>query len=350
VTDVVGEWIGGEVRQAPLAVPPVFAGSRLIVYGLAGRSRPAAVRLSGNAPSGPLSFEIPLEAIPVTAGRTVGTLAARARIRELEESGDWRGVHGSRQKNRRRTVASGEIVELSLKYGLISRETSFVAVERRETPVTGEMNLRRVPIALPAGWGGVDQRRPAIRAARVAMPSMSALDMSAVDVSAPDAAPASGRVRRAIARAFGASGSGGDTAQAPEGPGSIRPEFWADVPSSPPSVPSQSSDPERAAMHLLVALQHADGHWDLTADLAALLGVDLDRLEAAIAMASGEPSDIRRAWATALAIAWLEAHASGVEDEWRLLAAKGRQWVDNVPASPQGRWTWVDAARKFMAA
>jgi Ca-activated chloride channel family protein len=350
VTDVILEWVGGEVKPAPLAVPPVFAGSRLLAYGLVGTSRPAAVRLSGNGPSGPLSFEIPLSTIAVTAGRTVGTLAARARIRELEESGDWTGVHGSRQKNRRRTVASREIVELSLKYSLISRETSFVAVERRETPVTGEMNLRRVPIALPAGWGGVDQRRPAIRAARVAMPSMSALDMSAVDVSAPDAAPASGRVRRAIAHAFGASGSGGDTAQAPEGPGSIRPEFWADVPSSPPSVPSQSSDPERAAMHLLVALQHADGHWDLTADLAALLGVDLDRLEAAIAMASGEPSDIRRAWATALAIAWLEAHASGVEDEWRLLAAKGRQWVDNVPASPQGRWTWVDAARKFMAA
>ena len=40
----------------------------------------------------------------------------------------------------------------------MSRETSFVAIERRETPVLGDVKLRRVPIAVTTGWGGV---RPA---------------------------------------------------------------------------------------------------------------------------------------------------------------------------------------------
>ena len=33
---------------------------------------------------------------------------------------------------------SKEIIELSTRYGVISRETSFVAIERRETPVLGD--------------------------------------------------------------------------------------------------------------------------------------------------------------------------------------------------------------------
>ena len=56
--------------------------------------------------------------------------------------------------------------------------------------------------------------------------------------------------------------------------------------------------------------------------------VNSSDLEAELTGASGNPDDIRRAWATALALAWLSAYASDAEDEWRLLAAKGRAWLD----------------------
>ncbi len=347
LTDVRIEWVGAEVRQAPSAVPPVFAGSRLVVYGLMGSSRPSGVRLSGNGPSGPLSFEIPLSTIPVTPGRTVGTLAARARIRELEEGSDWLGVRGSHQKSRKRSAAAKEVIELSLEYGLVSRETSFVAVERRETPVMGEMKLRRVPIALPAGWGGGERRRPRFVASPAASMRGAPPDQLHAIASSPwslDVRADYAIVDRPMPDAVVEAGKRSRLSKILERVSSSWP------PSSPPPAPQEPSDAERASMHVLVALQYADGHWDLTADLAALLGFDLEQLEAAIAMASGDVSDIRRAWATALSIAWLRAHASGVEEEWRLLAAKGRQWIDNVPASPQGRWTWVDAATKFLAA
>ena len=49
-----------------------------------------------------------------------------------------------------------EIVRLAMEFGLSSRETSWVVVEKREVPLTEETSLRRVPIAITNGWGGRD--------------------------------------------------------------------------------------------------------------------------------------------------------------------------------------------------
>ena len=86
LTDVKVDWIGADVTQAPAKVPPIFADRRLLVYGFCRDARPTAVRLSANSPSGPLTFEVPLDAADMTAGRIVAPLAARARIRDAESS------------------------------------------------------------------------------------------------------------------------------------------------------------------------------------------------------------------------------------------------------------------------
>ncbi|HSC27419.1 MAG TPA: hypothetical protein VLD67_09105, partial [Vicinamibacterales bacterium] len=106
--------------------------------------------------------------------------------------------------------------------------------------------------------------------------------------------------------------------------------------------------PAPPAMHALVALQHADGTWALTSELAAAIGCDLQRLERELDGATGSREDVRKAWATALALAWLRAHARDAEEEWRLLAAKARRWLDDVEAVPPGRGAWVDAAAEFL--
>jgi hypothetical protein len=101
-------------------------------------------------------------------------------------------------------------------------------------------------------------------------------------------------------------------------------------------------------MRALVALQRADGSWDLTGKFAAAIGRDLTDLEAGLADASGDPEEVRRAWATALALTWLDEHARRVEVEWRLLAAKARSWLDRVTAAPGEGRTWIDAAGRFL--
>ncbi len=328
--DVKIEWAGAAVTSMPTRVPPVFAGGRLLVYGFPKTNdRPVAVRLSAQGPSGPLAFDVPLAGARVARGKSVATLAARSRICELEEGSEWLVERGSRQKDRKGNSVSKEIIELSVRYGLISRQTSFVAVERRETPVTGDVQLRRVPIALTNGWGGIQRRmgRSITLGAIYALPSPKAAsgthDTGVFALDELAARPA-GRLERAI--------------ESPKAGWARRLFSRRQQPEVPPT-----------GLHALVALQRADGYWELSADLAAILGRALSELENSLDSASGNRIDIHRAWATALAIAWLQLHAHDVEDQWKLLSRKARHWLDDVPAVAPGGISWMDSAGRFLS-
>ena len=328
LTDVKIDWSGAPVTSMPAKVPPVFAGSRLLVYGFPRGERPNAVRLSARGSAGPLSFEVRLAGARVATGKSVATLAARARIRELEESAEWLATRGSRQTDRKQSSARSEVIELSVRHGLISRQTSFVAVERRETPVHGDIKLRRVPIALTTGWGGMQERvgglllsgsRPYMDGARVMLdsPEMSALSLGAP----PPPRSARGVTGRILGGWLGSARSG----------------------------PTPTIGPS-SGMHALVALQQWDGHWELTRDLAVILDREVTEIEAAIGHIRGRDSDRRRLWATALAIAWLELRAGDAEEEWKLLRRKAEEWIDSVPVRLEGGMTWTAAAKRFLTA
>lgn len=100
-------------------------------------------------------------------------------------------------------------------------------------------------------------------------------------------------------------------------------------------------------MHALVALQRADGSWELSKELAEAMGLELSLLESAL---TGEQrsTEKRAAWATALALAWLDTNASTSRAEWRLLAVKARAWLDGVPARHPGGESWLESAAKFL--
>jgi Ca-activated chloride channel homolog len=329
LADVRVEWSGGTVTQAPLAIPPVFAGGRLLVYGFVKEGRrPGNIRLSAVSPSGAVSFDVPLADAVSGSGRIVTTLAARARIRELEEGSEWLAARGSQQKDRKATSARNEIIALSVKYGLISRETSFVAIERRETPIIGEVQLRKIPVALTTGWGGLRERMHS-RDYQVLLQgssSRASASMSAGDESTGEAFG----LRRLSVGAIGA------------------PSFLERA------LPALRGSARRRGgvvphgMQQLIVLQAADGSWELTRELAAIFGREPDELASAITGATGSYDDVLRAWATALAIEWLQLNADDVRDEWRMLAAKARPWIDNTHAVPPGGGTWVDAARAFL--
>ena len=81
---------------------------------------------------------------------------------------------------------------------------------------------------------------------------------------------------------------------------------------------------------------------------AAVLGHTLTQLEQGLAGATGSRDDVRRAWATALALGWLREHASDTEDQWRLLAAKAARYLSGVTARAAGYASWTDAASEFL--
>lgn len=86
-------------------------------------------------------------------GVPIPQLWARERIRDLEES---RANKGSRQAERKK-LKQAAVVKISKRYGVLSRSTSYVAVEEREEKdrTTGEVALRKVPVLLTAGWHGI---------------------------------------------------------------------------------------------------------------------------------------------------------------------------------------------------
>ncbi len=348
--DVHVDWGGAKVRQAPHAVPPVFDGGRLVVYGFLEGEASADVVLRGKGPGGDLAVGLRLESAGAPEGRLLATLAARTLIRDLEEGASpLHTRRGSLQGRATRDTVKEEIVRLGVTYGLASRETSYVAVEEREVPVHGEMVLRKVPIALTRGWGGVAEAEagagsgicysmappaaPSPSASRFSAGSFMAsedLSMEMAERSAPKLKKASPPKKSFIASLPDAlKRIARDAAPAPE-----------------PSAPGAAA---LRPLDLLVALQKADGSWELTEELATTLGRKPADLEKALPSAKGDAALARRAWATALALAWLAKNASAEKDEWSLLARKARTWLDACGAAAPRPSGWLAMAEEEIA-
>jgi hypothetical protein len=339
LTDVRVDWDGAELTQAPLALPPIFSGSRLLVYALATHGRPTNARLTASGPSGPISFTLPVADLTAVQGRTIGTLAARARIRELEEGNEWIASRGSQQKERKVTGGTREILALSLRYGLISREASFVAIERRDRPVPGDVKLRRVPIALTAGWGGL-RSSPVAAASHGA--SLVARSM------APRHAASSSAERMPGGSSIGSLPDAARSAPA----GFFKPQLSRIIERlthADPVAPRRRSwlvtHDGYDTMDKLILLQDADGSWDLTEELAAVLTLDLADLRSRVKGAQGPKKEILRSWATALAVAWLRANAASRRDQWQLLVAKAERWLKDASATAPDAGTWTTQAQ-----
>jgi Ca-activated chloride channel family protein len=352
VTDVRVEWGGMRLTQVPRDLPAIFAGERLVLYGLEADVCQTSVRVTGRQGDRDLAFTATIDPATATQGRTVATLSARARIRELEEHPEW--ARGSRQP--RADTATREIIALSTRYRVISRETSFVAIERRDTPVEGDVQLRRVPIQLADGWSG---HRTELLAAFQAFQGFQ--DQMAMPVTSATAATSTLPFMGAH-RFFGAP-------RPLQGPKAPRPP----MPATPSSSPfSGEPDPvyeilqsfgsraragfsgavlpdnmRRDYMHRVLLLQRANGTWDLSNALAHHVGIHLRRLEEAIP-ASVSPADVARsAWATALAIAWCRRYAPGLEPEWGAPVRKGQASLHKLIKADAD--AWIDAALALFA-
>ncbi|MBI2837254.1 MAG: VWA domain-containing protein [Acidobacteria bacterium] len=404
LSDVKLDWGTLDARQAPCLVPPVFAGGRVTVYGFLEGERKGVVTLGAIGPGGPVSYKVEVDPQAARPGNLVATLAARAMIRDLEEgTSPLHNRQGSAQGREKKDRVKGELVRLGVTFGLCSRETSFVAVEERGAPTEGEMQLRRVPIALTRDWGGLhgdlSSRPMAIGSvgSRVprgvicgAPPASTAplhgapiwqhevFDGDPLDVhsfmrrktdeessresrigSAGSTVVSASTEERAASGLFGAirnlfrrTPASADGGQGAPSPASVPPP--RDQGGQAPGSTSQESHPKpkatdvRKTMHWLLSAMCADGSWLLTERLAEIVGRRLGELEAALAGANGSRDDVRSAWATALALAWLEEEAPQLRDEWRLVGDKARKWLANCPATLASGEDWIEAARECL--
>jgi Ca-activated chloride channel family protein len=351
MTDVRVEWRGLDVTQAPATAPAVFSGSRTVIYGFVKHDGRGVVRLSGKGPHGSLSFDVPVDTSTAAAGSVIGTLAARARIRELEESPEWTLPRASRQARPRPSNAVTEIIELAKRYGLVSRETSYVAIEEREDAAPADAQLRRIPIALTNGWGGMD-RMEATTAMWMLDPGLPVADADTFDASAP------GPMRLSVARSAAQPGDRAlrpavpmaPVGGAPGRPGRAIGSILSAV--TGPFRRGGADDSLRDRVLALVTLQRADGTWkasqDVTDAIAMSHEVFLETYNHTLSsLGLTHTNATVDAWATAIACAWLENRAAGLEQEWRMVASKGRRALETLLTGPNAE-AFLAAARTLV--
>jgi Ca-activated chloride channel family protein len=307
VRDVKVEWEGLAVKlHAPHRPPAIFNGEPAVLYARF-EGGGGTVTLSGTVDGKTVSWSLPVDTSSASSGEMLATLAARTAIRDLEEgtSALHEGGRGSAQRGRREERIKKEIITLATAYGLASRQTSFVAVEVREG-AEGQpaAELRRVPVALTHGWGGI-RRHDLSQTARFQAAMSSSLRQMQVPMAQElptlDAAPLeSMRFKRVT-----------------EGPYLLKRRPAPPAPSGP---------------HLaIVRLQEADGSWKLDGALVKILGVaraDLRRITNLLG--GGEVSE--EIVATAAAIHFLCTRAAEFEDEWRLVVQKAEAFINRFLA------------------
>ncbi|MGE0791826.1 MAG: VIT domain-containing protein [Sandaracinaceae bacterium] len=322
--DVRVDWGGLDVEQAPRTTPPVFDGDALTVFGRV-RGGGGSARITLRA--GDRAWPIDVDLERAEAGGAIPVLFARERIRELEDRDA--GQRGSAQaRGGREEATRAELVELGCRYRLMSSATSFVAVierasgEKVDTPVA----LRKVPVALTAGWGGSGHGR----ASGGAMPPGTMTRTGTVEMS----------LGRATMQPVMRS-----PAPAPRAPGAP-PAMAAPTPRPAPPSKERAFDGARDEVWLaeaeaaddegldrtfaLLMTQRADGAFLRSPTLASWLSAEASaRLDAAITKGMSEPALV-----TAIVLALLARDAADERDAWAPAASKARRFLDANGGAP----------------
>ncbi|KAM4807751.1 von Willebrand factor A domain-containing protein 5A-like [Rhinophrynus dorsalis] len=232
---------------------------------------------------------------------TIHRLAAKALISDLESGPDedWEEVEK-------------RILETSIQSGVISSLTAYVAVNKdTKKPVEGRPVQRNIPVAVfgapqmaycYAAPCSMDLAAPEMIACYLpAMPTGPLLlDTFVPEIAVPDTQ---------------------------EGvPEIVSCTLFPD----PQSNPVPENEGETRSLYRLIALQKADGSWNLSSELASILGLSEEELKGKMPDLDMDPS----VWVTLLAVIWLHSSCPELRDEWELLEEKALTWIKSGAGSP----------------
>jgi len=347
--------------SAPDVLPPLFNGDRLTLYGRVIGGRAGEVAILADGPDGAIRVPLNVDLERVVDAPAVPVLMARRAIQELEEG---RGAsRGSNQSDRKQKAVQSRVLELALRYQLMSSQTSFIAIEERTAAekTTDRAELRRVPVALTKGWGeqaeGKMSKSLALGAMAGAPPAMSRMR----------AAP--GSVRRAMAPMppadlgelndlcveglASAPCPAPEPAKAKKSPGILR-EVASALFGSIAHDKEEVSDAEMAeyfsgdALQWLVRKQNAHGHFWLNEPELRAFGIDPKLWEECLQrLPQSTGNELRLSTLAALVL--LETRFASRRVEWQMIADKAERWLakQNIPL-PVGETSLKDWARKTL--
>jgi len=141
-TEVEGAAV--ESSQAPLRAPPVYDGTRMLLYKLWSNDGGVGekVTITAKTPEGNLSLDVKIGKDSFIEGQMIHKMFARKMIQELEENFEKKDPE----------EVKSIITELGLKYSLGTKYTAFVAVDDK-TNVESGMKTRQVKNQAAYGFG-----------------------------------------------------------------------------------------------------------------------------------------------------------------------------------------------------
>jgi Ca-activated chloride channel family protein len=338
---------------APAETPHLFNGDRFTVYARVVGGSGGKVSVLADSPGGALSFPVNVDLERIVSDGAIPVLMARKAIQELEEG---RGAaRGSAQANRKENVQRTRILELALRYQLISSATSFVAVEERADGAQAQQaELRRIPVALTKGWG---QGEAAGGGGVVMRKSMSRVQRAmAAPVPAPDCkrnAPGTG-VLGALSQAFGLSKSAPNPSIS--GDVDIGQHVLEDIELLPiddaagtqsVTIEGSMADFGKRIRHnvpqkydellKITLVQLADGSFEASKAFRYTVGIKYEAFERSGRKLSLDLQNALKVVATLAALEILEMQFADRKDEWKLIAEKAERWLAaQKVAVPQG--------------
>ncbi|XP_073467394.1 von Willebrand factor A domain-containing protein 5A-like [Aquarana catesbeiana] len=242
---------------------------------------------------------------------TIHRLASKALISELEQ-----GTESQSEEVKKK------ILQTSLQSGVVSSLTAYVAVNKdTKTRVEGPPVRRDIPapafMMMRSGFHG-GHRMMASCSAPMAMPNRS------MYMCKSRAAP------RSKAMASPALSFGGPPVMFD----SLIEQNATKAPAPPPPPPAVLETP---ALVRLISLQNADGSWNLTPQISAVLGISETDIK------TGNPNQNVEVsvWVTVLAVIWLHTTCVDQREEWELLEGKAVSWVRAKAGSSLGEFVRV---------
>eukprot|EP00092_Neocalanus_flemingeri_P030787 GFUD01033440.1.p1 GENE.GFUD01033440.1~~GFUD01033440.1.p1 ORF type:complete len:808 (-),score=279.18 GFUD01033440.1:316-2739(-) len=325
VHDVQVDWgqgAGGaelESCQAPLKTPPVYDGSRLLVYKLWDKAGSVGekVTITAKTPEGELSLDVKIDKDSFSEGDLIHKLFARKMIQDLEEKFE---------KNNTEEIKS-LITDLGVKYGLASKHTSFIAVDDKSNKETGVMMTRQVRNQVAHGYQALGSQMgpPGACAPMMCIDSaprmMKCMRMDSAPMSAPGARCGAMLESLELATDFCQEE---DEDYCEDGL-----EESEDGLEEREDVIEESEEELKSNMEKVLALtslQAAAGYFKQEEIIRTIIGNKFEVFKAECVTKNIDT----KVWLTALVIAFIEQNFPDEKDTWDLIVEKARDWLGNT--------------------
>ena len=147
---------GRATAELAAEIPPVFDGEVMSVFVRLASDVPEFITLKGNLAHGPVSWKVKIPQVASPDQGVIATTWAREKIGALEDQLQGVARYSGRRKDNPLVT---QLIALSKAFNLLTSRTAFIAFEHRsiQERTQGMPAQRRVPIAMPHGWGALDE-------------------------------------------------------------------------------------------------------------------------------------------------------------------------------------------------